>query len=195
MPNIGALLKEEIARLSRREIRKQAGPLKKASAGYRRQIAALKRQVSQLQRQVATASKRGAQSNAAPAASGESEEVSKLRFQSRGLKTLRARLGISAEDFGKLVGVSGQSVYNWEAKKATPRRSQIAAIAALRGVGKREIMARLGGEPAAAKPEAKKPGRKPAGRRGRKPAAAAGKAKVARGRRGRKTRGGKRAKG
>jgi len=47
-----------------------------------------------------------------------------------------------------------QSVYNWERKVAVPRSSQIAAIAALRGVGKKEALQRL---EAQAAPKAKKP--------------------------------------
>ena len=55
----------------------------------------------------------------------------------------RERLGLSAEDFGKLLGVSAQSIYNWEHEKARPRAEQLAKVAALRGIGKREAKARL----------------------------------------------------
>jgi transcriptional regulator with XRE-family HTH domain len=53
------------------------------------------------------------------------------------------RLGLSAADLARLLGVSMQSVYNWEHKKATPRKEQVAAIAALRSVGKKEARQRL----------------------------------------------------
>jgi hypothetical protein len=36
-----------------------------------------------------------------------------------------------------------QSIYNWEHKKATPRKEQVVAIAALRSIGKKEAHARL----------------------------------------------------
>jgi DNA-binding transcriptional regulator YiaG len=65
------------------------------------------------------------------------------RFVAKGLVSLRKRLGLSASDLARLIGVSMQSVYNWERKKATPRREQVAAIAALRGIGKREALQRL----------------------------------------------------
>ena len=52
MPNIGTLLKQEISRLSRREVRTQVGATKSATAQHRRHIAALKRQVTKLERQV-----------------------------------------------------------------------------------------------------------------------------------------------
>ena len=72
---------------------------------------------------------------------------------------MRKRLGLSAAQLAALVGVSEQSVYNWETKKATPRKEQFAAIIALRGIGKREVRQRL----AAKAPErsAKRAGRKP----------------------------------
>ncbi|MFN7550647.1 MAG: helix-turn-helix domain-containing protein [Pseudomonadota bacterium] len=144
MPNIGSLLKEEIARLSRREARRQNAALKKAAAAHRRHIAALRQQIVRLEKEVKAL---GSSVRRAPAAApgGDDAGGGKLRFQARGLKTLRARLGLSAGDLGKLLGVTGQSVYNWEARKATPRREQLAALAALRGAGKREIQVRLEG--------------------------------------------------
>jgi len=55
----------------------------------------------------------------------------------------RKRLGLSAADFGLLVGTTGQSVYAWESGKVKPRPEALAAIAALRGIGKLEAEARL----------------------------------------------------
>jgi hypothetical protein len=52
MPNIAAVLKEEIQRLARREIRKQTGALRRMSAQYRRDIAEMKRRMSELQRRI-----------------------------------------------------------------------------------------------------------------------------------------------
>jgi hypothetical protein len=36
-----------------------------------------------------------------------------------------------------------QSIYNWEHKKASPRKEQVAAIVALRSIGKKEARGRL----------------------------------------------------
>jgi DNA-binding transcriptional regulator YiaG len=55
----------------------------------------------------------------------------------------RQRLGLSAADFGLLVGATGQSVYAWEAGKTKPKAESLAAIASLRGIGKREVEAKL----------------------------------------------------
>jgi DNA-binding XRE family transcriptional regulator len=136
MPNIGAMLKQEITRLARREVRVQVQATKKASTQYRRHIAALRRQVTALEQQLATLRRRGTTS--APPANGG--EPSKIRFVAKGLKSQRARLGLSAADFGRLVGVSAQSIYNWEQGNATPRAGQLAILAARRGLGKREAL-------------------------------------------------------
>ncbi len=152
MPNIGALLREEITRLSRRTLRSEVGATKKASAQHRRQIAALKRQVAQLERQVSLLVRR--QPQLAPAAPVESN-AKRVRFVAKGLRSQRERLGLSATDFGRLVGVSAQSIYNWEHEAARPRAEQVALLAALRGFGKREVQARLQ-QLAAAKPKARR---------------------------------------
>lgn len=140
MPNIGTVLKEEIARVCRKEIRQQIEPIKKASAAYRHEIAALKRKVATLERQSAALEKQT--TKMAPKAPAVDPERP-MRFVAKGLVSLRARLGLSAKDFGLLMGVSDQSIYKWEQGKSTPRKKQLAALAALRGLGKREAAERL----------------------------------------------------
>lgn len=140
MPNIGALLKQEITRLSRREIRGQVQATKKASSQYRRHIAQLKRQVAALERQMALLQRRVLGPSPA-AANGSTNQ--RVRFVAKGLKSHRNRLGLSAADYGRLVGVSAQSIYNWEQGHASPRSEQLKTVATLRGIGKREAQGRL----------------------------------------------------
>ena len=52
MPNIAAVLKEEICRLAKKEVKAQVGKTQKASAQYRRDIAKLKRQLGQQEREI-----------------------------------------------------------------------------------------------------------------------------------------------
>jgi len=140
MPNIGTLLKEEISRLARKELRGEVEGIKKASAQYRRNIAALKRQVATLERQVSLLGKKTLN---APATPPTDSDATRVRFVAKGLRSHRDRLGLSAADYGKLAGVTAQSVYNWEHETARPRGQQLATLAALRGVGKKEAQARL----------------------------------------------------
>jgi DNA-binding transcriptional regulator YiaG len=139
MPNIGAVLKQEIARLARRQIRTELQATKKASGQYRRHIAALKRQVTTLEGQVGLLQRR----LLAKPVTAVSSPNGKVRFVAKGLRSQRARLGLSAADYGKLVGVSAQSVYNWEQGHANPRPEQLKTIATLRSIGKREAQGRV----------------------------------------------------
>ncbi|MCC7218263.1 MAG: helix-turn-helix transcriptional regulator [Burkholderiales bacterium] len=140
MPNIGTVLKAEISRLSRKESRSAIEATRKATALHRRDIASLKRQVAQLERQVRLLSRRTQRADSAAAPTAPAKRV---RFVAKGLRTQRGRLGLSAAQFGALIGVSAQSVYNWEREQASPRGEQLAKLVALRGIGKREAEARL----------------------------------------------------
>ena len=140
MANMAAVLKQEIVRLARKEAREQTSALKRASAQYRRDIAEMKRRLSDLQRKVTPLEKQVRENVPAQAAEVDTERV---RFTARGLCSQRRRLGLSAADYGKLVGVTGQTVYSWESGTSRPRKPQVARIAALRHLGKREALARL----------------------------------------------------
>lgn len=139
MPNIASLLKAEIVRLARKEVRNEVGSLRKSSATHRREIAALKREVAALQRQ-AKGLARQASGGANPK---EAAPVTKSRFVAKGFRSMRTRLGLSAAELATLLNVSPQSVYNWEHQKSVPRASQVAAIASLRSLGKKEAQQRL----------------------------------------------------
>jgi DNA-binding transcriptional regulator YiaG len=140
MPNIAAVLKEEIARLARKEIRSQTNVLRKASVQYRKDIAELKRRVSDLQHKIGPLEKQVLKTVPTEAATVDGE---RLRFTAKGLRSQRQRLGLSAGDYGKLIGVTDQTIYNWEHEAARPRKQQVAAIASLRQMGKREVRSRL----------------------------------------------------
>ena len=139
MPNIATAFKEEISRLCRKEMRKHLEPLRKASAAYRKEIAALKRKLQESERRVGALAKRGAKAKDAVEALPEKQ----TRFVSKGLKSLRVRLGLSAAELAGLLGVTGQSIYNWEQKKSTPRAAQVAQLAELRSLGKKAVRAKL----------------------------------------------------
>jgi DNA-binding transcriptional regulator YiaG len=141
MPNIAAVLKDEIARLARKEVRAQTQEFKKASAQYRAHIAALRRRVDTLERQLKKVGKGSARAAPQPEENGEGDTP--RRFSATRLAAQRRKLGLSAADFATLLGVSGQSVYKWEHGESRPRAKQLEAIAALRGIGKREAGARL----------------------------------------------------
>jgi DNA-binding transcriptional regulator YiaG len=112
------------------------------TAQHRRDLAALKRQVALLLRTVSfleTQEKRRVAEQPTPVP----EEMTGRRFRAGGVKSHRQKLGLSASDYGRLVGVSELSVYHWESGKSRPRPEQLAKLAAVRGLGKREAIKRL----------------------------------------------------
>ena len=132
MPNIASVLKSEITRIARKEIRAEVEGLKKSVSAYRSEIAALKRRSQAFEQEL----KRLQKSAPKPEPMPNNEMDQKLRFSAKRLAAQRQRLGLSADAIGLLVGASGQSVYNWEAGKAQPRANHLAAIVALRGLSK-----------------------------------------------------------
>ncbi len=136
MANIASILKDEITRLSRKETRSETDKLRKTSAQYRSEIAALKRRTAALEQQVARLEKL---LNQKAEVKAEPEAATNARFTAKGFKTLRKRLGLTAEATATLLGVSAPTIYNWEAGNSKPRDKQMVRIVMLRGMGKKEV--------------------------------------------------------
>jgi|SRR5579862_119007 len=141
MPNIATVLRDEIRRLAKKEIKNVTGSTKQAVTQHRRDLAMLKRLVQVQQKEIrflrAQESKRLNQ----PTPTGE--PLKGTRFSARSVRAQRQRLGLSAEDFARLVGVSGLTIYNWEHGKGRPRKERLGALFALRHIGRREAQKKL----------------------------------------------------
>jgi DNA-binding XRE family transcriptional regulator len=148
MPNIASVLKAEISRLARKELRDENEGLKRAVILHRREIATLKARLLALEKIVQRLGKAsrtpGTEARVGNSKAGvELDAPGDLRFRAAGMASNRKRLGLSAADFALLVGTTGQSIYAWEAGKSKPRPDALKAIASLRHIGKREVEARL----------------------------------------------------
>lgn len=135
MPNIASIFKGEIARIARKEVRAATAPVKAATSRYRAEIAELKRQVQKLEKQLRGLRK--SKGNGAATETGK-DSAAQHRFSAKGLASHRRRLGLSAAEFGLLVGVTGQSIYKWERGEGHPRPQTLPALAAAKRLGKRE---------------------------------------------------------
>src|SRR5689334_1515229 len=115
MANLASALKSEVTRLARKELRAETESLRKTVAAQRLDIAALKRRTSELEKALKAVTRMAARP--APKAQGsttsedDGADAGQFRFRAAGMASNRKRLGLSAEDFGLLVGASGQSVY------------------------------------------------------------------------------------
>ena len=139
MPNIATALKAEISRIARKTIRDETQALKKTVGPYRSEIASLKKRATALEQQL----RRLGKTVAKVPATRDDEEQASHRFSAKGLAQHRQRLGLSAKDFGALIGASSLSVYKWEKGDVRPRAKYFAAIASVRTMGKKEAAARL----------------------------------------------------
>ena len=140
MPNIAVILRQEIIRLARREIRNQTQGMRKASAQFRKDVAKLKRNNAKLKSDVARLERRVGK-DVAPAIA--ETDLAKVRFAAKSVISHRRSLGISAADYGKLIGVTGHTIYKWEHGTSRPRKAQLATFAAIRRQSKAEVLARL----------------------------------------------------
>ena len=135
MPNLATVLKEEILRLARKEVRAEIVPLRNAAVQSRTDINALKRRMAALEKQVASLNKTStkAKEKVQPVS-----DPANIRFSSKGFGALRRRLGLSAAEMGFLLDASDQSIYKWE-RGVRPRAQQLPKIAALRKLSKPQV--------------------------------------------------------
>ena len=144
MPNIAKVLKDEIARIARRETNKALASVSTSALGLRRTTTDLKRRVAQLEKELSSLKKsidvlKSAHAAAAPKTAG------KARLTAKSMRNLRRRLRLSGQEFARLLGITPQVVYGWE-KASGPLRvrgTTRAAILAVRGIGAREARRRL----------------------------------------------------
>ena len=140
MPNVASVLKSEISRVARKEVRGETVALKKTVSAYRTEIAALKRRANAVEQLLRRLANGHSKASASPEVD---QDISKFRFSAKGLASQRQRLGLSAEQCGLLLGASSQSVYNWEQGKTRPLARHLPAIAAVRGMSRKDAVARL----------------------------------------------------
>ena len=140
MPNLAVTLKQEIARLARNQARALTSSHQKANAQYRRDIAELKRRTDELQRKVGYLE---AQEKKRVANAPAQVDTTNRRFSATRLAAHREKIGISAADYGALVGVTSQTIYNWEQERTRPQDGQLAKLVEVRSLGKREAVRRV----------------------------------------------------
>ena len=104
MPNIAAVIKDELCRLAKREIKTNTSSTKGAVATFRRDIAKLKRLVQGQQKEITFLKTQERKRLGQPQTADEPLEG--IRFSARSVRAQRQRLGLSAEDYAKLIGVS-----------------------------------------------------------------------------------------
>lgn len=142
MPNLATALKQEIVRIARKEMRGELASLRKAVTSHRTDLARVKRENASLEQEVRRLRREVNRLTSAAAPAAEESSPTGFRYSAERLTAARSKLGLSAPDFGLLVGASGLSIYKWE-RGTKPRQKFMPAIAKAIAMGKREATKRL----------------------------------------------------
>jgi DNA-binding transcriptional regulator YiaG len=129
-------VKQEILRLAEKQAEAKVSKARKAAMKYRSEAAMLKRLLKQREKEIKRLKK---QVPVQP----EADPLQGVRYSAKSVRAQRRRLGLSTEEYGKLVGVSPLTIHHWEIGKARPRRAQLMALVAVRGITKRDALAKL----------------------------------------------------
>ena len=145
MPNIAKVLREEIQRLAKKQVKADVRAIKRESVRLKKSVADLRRQVAALNHTSSELLKKITPVVTTQEIEDATEHAAKLRPTAASLKKLRARLGLTQAQFGQLLGVSGQAVVQWGSREGRVRMRQttLAALARIQNIGKREALRRL----------------------------------------------------
>ncbi len=157
MAKFETIIKSEIVRLAKREVRKITGPLGRDVRSLKSVVSQLRKSVLTLQRIAASQQKeleKGKKPLEAPL-----EEVQVSRFSPRLIRSLRSHLGITQKELAAMTDVTVGAVHQWESGQFKPSMKKKAAIVALRKLGRREVR-KLLEDKAAQKVEKKAPSRR-----------------------------------
>lgn len=138
MANIASVLKAEITRVARKEVRVELEGLKKVNSQHRSAIAELRRQLASLQKQLKQADRERTAS-----VKEQAMAERKHRFSAARLAAHRSKLGLSAADYGRLVGMSGATIYLWERGQSRPRPEQVQQLGLLKAMSRSAILEQL----------------------------------------------------
>ncbi|MFH0920166.1 MAG: helix-turn-helix domain-containing protein [Fibrobacterota bacterium] len=143
MPNLSQILRAEIIRISRKEIKAAVSPLRSSNFALKKTVAELRKRLVFLE----SDNKRlsafyGKMQEQTPPSS---DAASKGRMTAKGVKSLRTKLGLTQAAFGKFLGISNQAVLKMEKKSGRLRLRPITLsnLLSIRGLGKREVRRRL----------------------------------------------------
>jgi DNA-binding transcriptional regulator YiaG len=144
MGKLEGMIKSEIVRLAKREMKKISVPLSRDVWSLKGTVSQLRKAVLALQRITANQQKeleKGKMVLEAPP-----EEVKESRFSPRLIRSLRRHLGITQKELAILTGVTVGAAHLWESGQFKPSMKKKAVMVALRKLGRREVRMLLQGK-------------------------------------------------
>lgn len=144
MANVMKALKEEIARISRSEIKVALAPIKSVNASQRKYIADLRRQVADLEKDNKQLAREMEKLGAVVPQPEPEEDTGRAWITAAGIRSMRKRLKLSQKAFAELAGVSLPTVAKWESSKNVGKlkiRRQVvfSRLLEIKGMGIRDL--------------------------------------------------------
>ncbi len=143
-------LKNEITKVSRKEIKSLTNDMKKDIVKLKKTVSTLRKEVNALNRQKRQIAREVLRNSELRQQEEEKQlevNVDKIRVTGTMIRKLRKRLKLSQADLGIILGVSSQSVYQWERRENESLKKMRAAakieLAKLRKMTQGEVRALL----------------------------------------------------
>ena len=136
MAKIEQVMRAEIVRLARKEIRGFCLPVARDVRALKRAISRLGKAVKTLERMASSLAAR--QPAQPPKLEADEAEVKSARFSPGLIRKLRTRLGVTQAELAALLDASTTTVSFWEQGRNRPTMASRAAMVALRKLGRRE---------------------------------------------------------
>jgi len=136
MAKIESIIKSEIVRLAKHEVRTVFRPLRKEVWGVKLKLSNLIKNFTVLDRFAKEVTKG---KSTEPKLEASPEEVKASRLTPQRIAGLRKKLGISQRELGILTGSSLGAVASWEKGKFKPQGEKKAALVALKKIRKRDV--------------------------------------------------------
>jgi DNA-binding XRE family transcriptional regulator len=134
---LAAALKAEVRKLAAKEVQKglrslrtvqrQIKKLRLAARSNRKSLRAVERSFGRLEARVPSGGRRGRGA----------------RLSGEDIRSLRARLGMTREQFARLLSVSPGSIFGWETGRTVPRGRSMARVLEVRKMGVRRARAKV----------------------------------------------------
>lgn len=144
MSKLGSVLKDEIARVARKEAKALFDPLKKQVSAQRGIINDLRQQLAERTKQLQVVVREMARGSGT-AAHTSPAKPSTSDFSAKGIVALRKRLKLTQEGMAKALKVSPQTIYNWE-RGTKPREKYQPRIAKLHAMSENKAASLAGSD-------------------------------------------------
>lgn len=144
MPNLAVLLKDEISRLARKEVRASCGPLNDQVRDLKNTVRQQRASISRLEKEIGQLKAVSAKPSEKILSAPDVDNSTHIRLSAGSIKKHRKRLKLSQTELGKLLNVSTNTIVRWEAGTSKPREAYRPGIAQLRTMGIREVKKMLG---------------------------------------------------